>query len=55
MGLLTFIIIIWMFVMIIALPQERCLTRFLCLMTLAFFLGVDMIPLIRLAYDVDPT
>jgi len=51
----SLIVIIWTFIMIIALPQQRCIERLLCLMTLAFFLGVDMIPLTRLASSVDPT
>lgn len=52
---MSLLVIIWTLVMIISLPQQYNITRFLCLMTLAFFLGVDMIPLIRLAYDIDPT
>ena len=52
MGL---IIGIWAFVMIVALPQDWYTTRTVCLMTIAFMLGLHTIPLVELAYRLDQT
>jgi len=41
--------------MIVTVPQQYNFTRFICLMVMSFLLGVQLIPLIRLAYNVDPT
>jgi len=55
MGVVCLLVILLMLVMIIAVPQPHTYTRFTCLMILAYFLGVDMISLIRLATAVDTT
>jgi len=54
-GLVALIVGIWAFVMIVALPQDWYTTRTVCLMTIAFMLGLHTIPLVEVAYRLDPT
>lgn len=54
-GLLSLLVCILMFVLLIALHQDYLVVRTFCLVTIAFVVGLDMIPLVQLAYELDPT
>ena len=52
---MSLLVAVLMLALMMALPAEQYVARTLCLMTIAFVVGLDLTALIQLAHHIDST